>query len=284
MSIRFRNSFLDSEIESIMNSIPKFAKESVDFFRREKEGFISIRSNRLPRMQELFFNHTAQEIFEMCDGINTTSQIVLFMREKYKLEYEEAKKDVLDILFALSRFQFIDWIRDEGFMENKIIVQTEDYRVTVVDESEVRELLNFFKRSNECVQYTHILTNKDIYSEELFLREALFSYTEDFYVIKYGNEIKGVVSIKYNNNTNSTVASIGIMSGSIENIRIILKKIVSSSNNISEFKAKKIKVQFIRGNMSEKILKLFEEQNFVLEYIAKCELNGNDIETYSYFF
>lgn len=284
MSIRYQDGFGDVDDSTLKKSIPKFIEDHVEFQRDEKFGFISIRSNKLPRLQELFFNPTAVEVIKECDGKTSVFSIIDKMRRKYGLDYNDIKRDILEILFIFNRFQFIKWVDGGNDMQNKVIAKSDGLTVEVLDESEIRALISFLKLHKNDIKYIHLMSNYKVYLEELYLREALFSYSEDFYVMKNGNDISSIISIKYNKNTKSTVASIGIMCGNINELEFILDAIQTLSNDISEFKVNKLKIQFIKGNVDKNILEFLNRKNFNLEFTAKAELDGKDIEHYSYFF
>ena len=60
---------------NIMKQRPIFEQKNFSFRREEKEGYISVRSTNLPRLQELFLNRTTQNILKKCNGSNTVEQI-----------------------------------------------------------------------------------------------------------------------------------------------------------------------------------------------------------------
>ena len=76
MSVRYRVNFGNLEDSILVKTITIFINENVEFKRDEQDGFISIRSNKLPRLQELFFNPTALEVIKKCDGKTSILTII----------------------------------------------------------------------------------------------------------------------------------------------------------------------------------------------------------------
>ncbi|MGP1568633.1 MAG: hypothetical protein ACTTHM_07930 [Peptoanaerobacter stomatis] len=64
---------------------------------------------------------------------------------------------------------------------------------------------------------------------------------------------------------------------------MILESVKAFLNDISEFKVKKIKIQCIKNSADKNLIRLLNDEGFVLEFTAKSEFNGQDIEHYSYF-
>lgn len=68
---------------NIMKQRPIFEQKNFSFRREEKEGYISVRSTNLPRLQELFLNRTTQNILKKCNGSNTVEQIIRIISDMY---------------------------------------------------------------------------------------------------------------------------------------------------------------------------------------------------------
>lgn len=80
---------------------PKFINESVYFIRNEKDGFSSLRSKYLPRLEELFLDKLTNEILDLCNGKRTIREIVeeIINRHDYK-EVNQVYEDVVRIMIT----------------------------------------------------------------------------------------------------------------------------------------------------------------------------------------
>ena len=83
----------------------------VPFEQNLQEGYISVRSTNLPRLQELFLNRTTQNILKKCNGSNTVEQIIRIISDMYPdIQRQVIANDVVKNLSVLSRFQLIEQI------------------------------------------------------------------------------------------------------------------------------------------------------------------------------
>ena len=131
---------------NIMKQRPIFEQKNFSFRREEKEGYISVRSTNLPRLQELFLNRTTQNILKKCNGSNTVEQIIRIISDMYPdIQRQVIANDVVKNLSVLSRFQLIEWKERNPFMKKLCVAFEGNKEFELLDEGDIREIITFIK-------------------------------------------------------------------------------------------------------------------------------------------
>lgn len=270
--------------EKISHMIPLFRTDNISYMREERKNYISVHSNRAPWLQEVFLNFTMQKILVLCDGYTNVEKIVdVFYRlYDYKIAIDQIKVDIVKGLEELSMCKLIDWEEGNPFMKRLNII-TEGKEFSLIEEKDIKELMSFITRkvnSNE-VNYVHIMSDQDVYKEEVYIRDKLFNFTEDFYILKSNEEIIGLISLILPRNR-STVSTVGILIADTEiNEMILISNLLKSAQNVTEFNITKTKFQFVMENyLKTELVSL----GFIKECTLKSEIGVNDVEVYSYFY
>lgn len=272
--------------ESVKLAIPVY-EQSFSFIRDELDGNKSVRLKTLPRVQELFLNQTSFEILELCDGKRNCEEILSCMLNKYlNVSKDILYKDFFNIIMLMSKFQIISWRERNPFM-NKTEIKIEELKFELLDDTNIREIIKFVNERKEDLQWINLMHDYRNYSE-LYIREMLFNYAEDFFALRNtSNDIIGLISIKYSVNSKSSVGHIGI----IVCDRIYLDTLVRGIVQFSGSKCinpliSKIKVQILKDDFDEmaELISVLKNSGFVLENTSIKEFKGKDLMNYCYYY
>ncbi|MDR3091714.1 MAG: PqqD family protein [Clostridiales bacterium] len=272
--------------DEALAAVPVFDKARLSFRREEKDGYISVNSKYAARLHELFFNKTTQIILEKCDGEKTAGEIAGELLQLFRnVTLDELEKDLLETLLQLYRFQLITWKKEDPFVYT-VFEEKDNLAFCSVQESDIREILNFVKENGEnadMFKYVHPLATSSVYCDEVFLREVLFNFEEDFYVLKTAGKIRGLISLRFSKSVKSSVSSIGIILCDESNLEFLIKGVINCAADISMRNAAKIKIQIVkepeaaRANIEELLPRL----GFELECLLKKEVERKDLAVYS---
>jgi len=184
---------------------PVFKKENLMYEREEKEGFYTIIPKYHPETKELVINRTARELLELCDGRRTLEEIEKEMLFRYpEIPSAKIKADVLSVISKFSRLLVIEWIGENPFLYKKEEILSDDLSLVVGQEEDIFKILKFIDGSNifqeikyseDYFYYKDPLLNELEYVEEVALRAKLFSYAEEFFLLRKNSEIIGLISI-----------------------------------------------------------------------------------------
>lgn len=156
----------------------------------------------------------------------------------------------------------------------------------LLDESDIRELISFISENEKDVQFINVMSKREAYCDELFLRDVLFNFTEDFFVIRKADKIKGLISLKYHTNINSTVCSVGIFITPEEYISELLSGIANYSSKTCNRPISKIKLQILEKDceFQKLLIEKLLDCGFVEENISLKEYQGQNICNYSFYY
>lgn len=232
----------------VLNGFPYFSPDRISFKREEKNGYISIHSKYAPKLHELFLNSTTQIILEKCTGDNDVIHIIDELTALFvNVSKEEIKEDVIDTLMSLYQYQLVTWKGEDPFMYSLIEI-VDGRKFHSVGEADIRKILKFVTdniNESSVLQYMHPLSLKEIYMDELYLRETLFNYEEDFYFIEDKEEITGLISLRYSKSVKSSVSSVGIILCKPEDLKFTCKCLTEFATSISLRNVSKIKLQLV---------------------------------------
>lgn len=119
-------------------SKPFFNKESLSYYREEKENHITIVSKKHPETNELVINPTARSILELCNGERELADITGLMAEMYDAPIDVLNKDVCVTLSNLSKLGIIDWKEGEDpFMIRNEKKLSDGYEAVIAVEADI---------------------------------------------------------------------------------------------------------------------------------------------------
>lgn len=273
--------------EMILGSVPTHVEDLFSFRRKERNGYNSVRINTVPRLQELFLNQTTIDIMSMFDGERTCNEVLDMLVKTYPdVPKQTLKNDFMKVASLLSRFQMINWVERNPFMA-EYNMTFGDYSFELLDDTDIRGMMDFLEKNEANLKWNNIMHEYKNY-DELYIRDMLFNFTEDFFAIKSGNDILALASMKYSVNVKSSVAAIGVLVGEELYMNDLIRGMLEYYDR-QPFggRVTKIKVQMIDANSeeirNEKMEKLLLQNGFVYENTCKKEYKGMDLKNYCYF-
>lgn len=211
---------------------PQFRKENLIYEREEREGYWTFISKFHPEARELIINFTAKEILQLCDGSKTLDEIEDIMKGRYSLvEQKKIKIDIAKILATCSRLGIIEWIGGDNpylFLKKEPI--SDELSMRVGQEYDIKLIEGFVNSSDiwEKEMYNYDLENflykspftiKEEY-QEIALRQRLFGYVSEFFIVERRNKICGLAEIMRPLLPKSTTATLKL---------IIVPRVLSNS-------------------------------------------------------
>ncbi|WP_250931689.1 PqqD family protein [Clostridium felsineum] len=271
---------------------PYFLSKSMEHTRKEKNGFISCYLKEAPFLNDVLINHIGQDVLKLCDGIKTIEEILNIMTRRYEdVDPQRISNDLIQVLYNYSEVGLINWIGGSPFMyktEKKI---NGNYTITLASEEDFREICSFFQgdilKRKANINYLIYGAKIEDYRSEIAFREKLFSYSEEFFILKNNDKIDGILSLIQPINKfmlrKSTVAKVGIVSIPTDYLKDVIEFAKEVTPQISAADISKIKLLIVKDQSTdEKIVDYFSDSGFVSECILKNEIGHKDIESFSY--
>ncbi|MDP1510552.1 hypothetical protein L8C07_08405 [Paenibacillus sp. CMAA1739] len=275
------------------HSKPIFNEKAISFMRKEKNGFVSCHSNIVPQLREILINPTALKILDFCDGKKTTNEvmeeILLFFNNADK---EQVVKDLKNVLFDYSRFGLLNWGEmGNPFMQTKIRTLKDGYTLSLAEEGNLQQLKDFFKKESviadtSILEYLNPVRDVKEYTDELSYRSKLFTYAEEFFLLKNpSGRLEGVVSVFLPTQKNSTTSVLGVIKINARFFDEIISMIKETLQDIAVKNITKIKYQSIMNNKNhEEISRKLTKLNFTKEGLLINEIDEKSLEIFSYIY
>lgn len=215
-------------------AIPVLKKENLAYSREEKEGYWTLIPKLHPETRELIVNFTAEEILELCDGKRSLKEIEEVMMNRYpSVQRAQIEIDVEKTIASFSRLGVIEWMDgDNPFLYRCKAPLGGDFWLAIGQEDDILRIENFIK-------YFQVLSSAQFDSKEMFrykspyvhekeyeilaLRQKLFAYIEEFFLLFHHQEIWGLLSVEIPLHSNSTVAMIKMIITPKEYFRELLR-------------------------------------------------------------
>jgi hypothetical protein len=183
---------------------PIFNKQNLLYIREEKEGCFTIIPKLHPETREILINSTSMEILNLCNGNNTLEKIIEKMNEEYpNVERNRIEIDVYKTISSFSRLGIIEWKGENPFLDRKETPLNEEFSMVIAQENNIREIESFLKsflntpflnREKNFFYKSPLLIPQEY--EELSLRQKMFAYTEEFFLLLKENKIEGIIAIE----------------------------------------------------------------------------------------
>lgn len=281
---------MERNIAEIMNAVPIYKENRIAFKRDEKDGYVSVRLNTIPSLQEIFLNSSSIDVLNNCTGTNSVEKIINILSEKYsEVDKDILQEDVVSILESFSQLQIVIW-HDKNPFNSNYSIDVDNYKFELLSERNIREIIHFIDNStkNDISNFVwyRIFSDKFFYNE-IYLREMLFKFSEDFFAIRNReSEIVGLISLKYNNSTLSSVGHLGLLICEKSMLQITIKCLVDFPvEKLSRMNICKYKIQIKEDDFtSDKFLiKSLINNGFINEGKSKKEYRGLDLENYCFY-
>lgn len=202
------------------NAIPKFDQNRLPFFRKEKDGYLSLIAPSDPNSLVQLLNKTAVEIVKLCNGSLKVGEIASKMQKKYpNTDSNLITESVKTLLVRLDRSNLLTWVKGNPFYQEKsekffrIIKNITIKRNT---EGDFRSIFKFIHSGflegteNNLTEIIYMAPSnfRELYNE-LVLRSKLFNFKEDFYTLYLRNQPIFLVGM-YNNRPIKSTATLSI--------------------------------------------------------------------------
>jgi len=181
---------------------PIFKKENLLYERKEKEGYFTIISKIHPEARELIINRTAREILDLSNGKRSVEEIKDLLSSRYEnIPKEKIIFDVSKTLSVFSRLGIVEWIGENPFLVKQKEPISDGHSLYIAQEDDLRKIEKFiqtaeksFSGKENFIFYKNPTVTRGEYSE-LVLRQKLFAFSEEFFLLTKGPEIEGLLSI-----------------------------------------------------------------------------------------
>ncbi len=273
---------------------PIFKISSLSYYRDEKEGYATLVSEKHPELREMVINPTAKDILDLCDGSRGIKEICRKMSENYRGVSENViSKDVSKILGSYSRMGIISWEGGDPFVKRFEENFGNGLQIMIAQEEDITDLMTFMEvsRTKDSKDLQDFLCYQNPFSSEkeyceVAMRQKLFAFTEDFFLLKKDNLLAGLLSISIPVTTKATSTSLGIIyapesffAGLVAySIRHLPR--ICIIDGITKIKFFGITARQMDGKISEYLTKT----GFLREGIMRSEIKNKDVEIYSYFY
>lgn len=268
----------------------------VPYSRTENNGYCSMLTNNGDSNYTMC-NSTSMKILDMCNGEKTVEQILCTLVELYpEVEKSRAERDLVHTLSNFTRLDAIEWKDDDGMSNNPFVLTAvghidEQVMITLAGEDDIRDLSVFFQdfikqgpHDNLTDTYSYFWGNDyREYMSPTMIRQCLYSYYKDFFVIKCQRKIIGVIAVKPAHEAYLNDAVIQLISVPKYLFNRCIKEVISYYRDFPYKKINALRVQVPNGNEDAKnvIEAALVPNGFSLEAIRKKGYCGNqDIYVY----
>lgn len=267
----------------------------VPYSRTENNGYCSMLTNNGDSNYTMC-NSTSMKILDMCNGEKTVEQILCTLVELYpEVEKSRAERDLIHTLSNFTRLDAIEW-KDDGMSNNPFVLTAvghidEQVMIALAGEDDIRDLSVFFQdfikqgpHDNLTDTYSYFWGNDyREYMSPTMIRQCLYSYYKDFFVIKCQRKIIGVIAVKPAHEAYLNDAVIQLISVPKYLFNRCIKEVISYYRDFPYKKINALRVQVPNGNEDAKnvIEAALVPNGFSLEAIREKEYCGNqDIYVY----
>mgnify|MGYP002678274091 FL=1 len=268
----------------------------VPYSRTENNGYCSMLTNNGDSNYTMC-NSTSMKILDMCNGEKTVEQILCTLVELYpEVEKSRAERDLIHTLSNFTRLDAIEWKDDDGMSNNPFVLTAvghidEQVMIALAGEDDIRDLSVFFQdfikqgpHDNLTDTYSYFWGNDyREYMSPTMIRQCLYSYYKDFFVIKCQRKIIGVIAVKPAHEAYLNDAVIQLISVPKYLFNRCIKEVISYYRDFPYKKINALRVQVPNGNEDAKnvIEAALVPNGFSLEVIREKEYCGNqDIYVY----
>lgn len=268
----------------------------VPYSRTENNGYCSMLTNNGDSNYTMC-NSTSMKILNMCNGEKTVEQILCTLVELYpEVEKSRAERDLIHTLNNFTRVDAIEWKDDDGMSNNPFVLTAvghidEQVMIALAGEDDIRDLSVFFQdfikqgsHDNLTDTYSYFWGNDyREYMSPTMIRQCLYSYYKDFFVIKCQRKIIGVIAVKPAHEAYLNDAVIQLISVPKYLFNRCIKEVISYYRDFPYKKINALRVQVPNGNEDAKnvIEAALVPNGFSLEAIREKEYCGNqDIYVY----
>lgn len=269
--------------------IPIYKKNKINYMRKEKEDNFTI----VPTTgftNELVINETTIKILELCNGKHSAEDIEKKMKGFFpEVSSKTINSDVRSMLLKFSGIDLLIWKDGKNpFSISYEAILDEENTICLACENQIRDIVNTVKKSEvvnntEFIYYVNPVQPVALYKNYLSMRYKLFSYNENFFLLKNRlNDYTGIISV-INPLTNiQTVAHIGIIMLPVSKLESCFSFVKETYPKVSTSKATKIRVELMNNYKNYHViidsLKNIQFSNLTNLSKEYNEIDGTQIE------
>ena len=261
------------------------------FIRNELKNSTIIIQNGKTYDDAIIINEQGRQILEFIDNRRTVKEIIDLMIQKYPEVGENIiENDVYSFLYEGERREIIKVKGVEEMYKGHSIKRINDFDVYRCNEGDLKLIYKVLNNQETIMDIKDYNTPEELYNA-ISIRAKVFMYMEDYYLLRRGEEIYGIISIvngKAYINQTSFLGKIVILK---ELEQQILKEFICNVliNYKKEVKkdSKKIRISFENKGqkMYKELIQSLKELSFVKVAELKDELTiGQDVIIYDYFY
>lgn len=193
-------------INNILESIPQKRNEGIIYIREEKKSYFSLLSDN-GNINYTMLNRTGKQILDLCDGKSTVKNMVEILLKEYSgVERKRIENDLVKTLYNFTQTRIISW-KGKNSMNNNPFLNHEaekldgEYTISLCTEDDIRILqkrfAKFFSSREKLPGMEKYFLGNDMreFANFVTLRQFLFSYSKDFFIIYKNNKIEGVIVV-----------------------------------------------------------------------------------------
>ncbi len=270
--------------------------EIIPYLREEKNGYFSMLSNNGDPNYSII-NKTSKQILDLCDGNKSVDNLWNIMCDQYTdVPKDVLKKDLLVTLGNLTRLSAIEWESKDDMSTNPFILKasaviTDQISVSLAGENDIRDisrfLATFLKTYNETVasEYKYFWgTDYREHTSPVVIRQCLYSYFKDFFVVKQQGEVIGLVTVKPSSETFMHNAVIEMFDLPKELFKPVVLQIMDyyAASLFKKISSLKIFLAETFVKTNAQVVEDLTDLGFSLNGVGKKEYgDGEDLYTYS---
>ena len=258
------------------------------FIRNELKNSTIIIQNGKTYDDAIIINEQGRQILEFIDNRRTVKEIIDLMIQKYPEVGENIiENDVYSFLYEGERREIIKVKGVEEMYKGHSIKRINDFDVYRCNEGDLKLIYKVLNNQETIMDIKDYNTPEELYNA-ISIRAKVFMYMEDYYLLRRGEEIYGIISIvngKAYINQTSFIGKIVILK---ELEQQILKEFICNVliNYKKEVKkdSKKIRISFENKGqkMYKELIQSLKELSFVKVAELKDELTiGQDVIIYN---
>jgi hypothetical protein len=268
---------------------PVFRKANLLYEREEKDGYLTFLSKLHPETREMIVNKTAKTVLELCNGERDIEQNIAECESIYPgVSKERLHVDANQILGACTRLGVIEWMGDNPFLNKREEPIGEGYSLSVAQEDDISRIEVFLQtthstsKGGSSFHHESAVITEGEYSK-LALRQKLFSYGEEVFLLEREQKIEGLVAISAPYYSCGRAAIVKLLYCPANYARKLLEYVQDYFPRLCARAVTKIEVcESTLHPLDEGLKKLLAEEGFVNEASLKDELGfGEDMIIWS---
>ncbi len=180
---------------------PVFRKRNLLYEREERDGYFTIVSKLHPETRELIINKTARSVLELCSGERDIDQVIAEFENMHRdVPRERLQFDVNQVLGIYTRLGVVEWLGENPFLNRREEAVKEGYSLSIAQEGDIFRIETFLQTNHGASESgTYFCHESALVTEgeynRLALRQKLFSYNEEFFLLEKEQEVKGLVAV-----------------------------------------------------------------------------------------